>query len=347
MQAFFSASETFIQLIGTGGTIAGHSADPSDELGYTAGVLPVAALLAGLPLADGALAGVAVRDESLVQIDSKNMCWDIWWLLARRVRACLAKTLCRGVIITHGTDTLEETAWFLACVLGDVAQDKPVILTCAMRPASAAQPDGPHNLANALIAASTPGARGVLVCVAGELWGAQHVQKNHPTQLAAFNAAGLPPVATVDGHQVVMQQAWPTLPSWVRAKSEALASVLAHDDAPPNQPWVEVVMHTAAASTQLLPALGAAGIRGLIVQATGNGTVNDTWQTQLGVLTNEGVVVRCASRCASGALLGLATSEDKKGQTLSGLTFYPGLNAAKSRVMLMLALLVPPASHPD
>ncbi|MDO7595042.1 MAG: asparaginase domain-containing protein, partial [Burkholderiaceae bacterium] len=100
MQAFFSASETFIQLIGTGGTIAGHSADPSDELGYTAGVLPAAALLAGLPLADGALAGVAVRDESLAQIDSKNMRWDIWWLLARRVRACLGETLCRGVVIT-------------------------------------------------------------------------------------------------------------------------------------------------------------------------------------------------------------------------------------------------------
>jgi L-asparaginase len=103
----------------------------------------------------------------------------------------------------------------------------------------------------------------------------------------------------------------------------------------PKQPWVECVWHTGAASSQLLPLLASAGVDGVVVAATGNGTINEEWLVQLQSMSAAGVAVRCATRCSHGALVG----DKEKGQTFLGLAFYPELNAVKSRVQLSLDLL--------
>ena len=147
------STSTKVVILGTGGTIAGTAEDAADNLGYTAAQIGVDALVAAVR----ALAGLPLEAEQVAQIDSKDMGHRVWLALAQSVAHHLARAEVAGVVITHGTDTLEETAWFLQRVL---APAKPVVLTAAMRPASSAQADGPQNVL-------TPSAwRGTQVCAA-------------------------------------------------------------------------------------------------------------------------------------------------------------------------------------
>lgn len=143
-----------IHLLATGGTIAGRAADPGEALAYAAGAIGAEELLASVPAA----ASLAeLRSETIAAIDSKDMTEHIWRKLAARTAAHLADPQTAGIIITHGTDTLEETAYFLQLTL---RSPKPVVLTGAMRPATALSADGPANLLNAVrLAAAPPSAR--------------------------------------------------------------------------------------------------------------------------------------------------------------------------------------------
>ena len=335
MQAVFDSNKQRIVVLGMGGTIAGEGDDPSQTLTYQAGARSVARLMADLPppcRAQIEATGCTVIEESVAQIDSKDIQWTHWWRLARRVVHWLDEPSVRGLVVTHGTDTLEETAWFLTQVLGDRTRVKPVVITCAMRPATAADADGPQNLADALVVAASGAVRGVVACVAGEVFSAQSVQKVHPTRLNAFDGGPERPIAMVhmgivqrdnlgDASPLVSPSRWD---HW-----------LASETPMPQQPWVECVWHTGAASSQLLPLLASGGVDGIVVAATGNGTINEEWLMQLRSISDTGVSVRCATRCSHGVLVG----DKEKGQTFSGLAFYPGLNAVKSRVQLCLDLL--------
>ncbi|MBX9833301.1 MAG: asparaginase, partial [Burkholderiaceae bacterium] len=148
--------------MGTGGTIAGTSAQAGDNIGYTAAQVGVAQLLQAVPGLHAVAS--ALHTEQVAQIDSKDMDGEVWRALALRSAHHLADPEVRGIVITHGTDTLEETAWFLHQVLD---ARKPVVLTCAMRPATALAPDGPQNLLDAVAVALTPGATGVLMVASG------------------------------------------------------------------------------------------------------------------------------------------------------------------------------------
>ena len=194
-----------IVVLGTGGTIAGTSAQAGDNIGYTAAQVGVAQLLAAVPGLQ-AMAGTLLT-EQVAQIDSKDMDTAVWQALARRCAQHLQDPAVRGVVITHGTDTLEETAWFLDQVLDTRA--KPVVLTCAMRPATALAPDGPQNLLDAVAVASTPGARGVVAVAAGELHGARQVQKVHPYRVNAFSSGEAGPLGWVEEGRVRLEQNWP------------------------------------------------------------------------------------------------------------------------------------------
>src|ERR1017187_2879725 len=155
-----------IVLLGTGGTIAGSAADADDNVGYTAAQLGVEQLLQATP--DLAKATYAVVAEQVAQVDSKDMSFAVWRLLALRCAHWLAQSDVQGIVITHGTDTLEETAFFLRLVLpANLTACKPVVLTCAMRPASARFPDGPQNLSDAFVVAADGAAKGVLAVCAG------------------------------------------------------------------------------------------------------------------------------------------------------------------------------------
>jgi len=165
-----------IVVLGTGGTIAGTSSIEGANLGYTAAQLGVQQLLAAVPplaeVADGLLVA-----EQVAQVDSKDMTHALWARLVRRCLAHLADEEVVGLVITHGTDTLEETAWLLHNVL---PARKPVVLTSAMRPATALAPDGPQNLLDAVALAAEPSACGVLAVAAGVVHGAREVAKVHP-----------------------------------------------------------------------------------------------------------------------------------------------------------------------
>src|SRR3954470_10336314 len=139
-----------VVILGTGGTIAGEAESPGDDLSYRSAARPIAALVASLRPAPG----VALESEQIAQLDSKDMDFATWRLLAMRVTSHLERREVVGVVITHGSDTLEETAYFLQRVL---APAKPVVLTAAMRPATSRQADGPQNLADAVAVATTPG----------------------------------------------------------------------------------------------------------------------------------------------------------------------------------------------
>ena len=154
--------EQTVVILGTGGTIAGTAKDAADNVGYTAAQIGVAQLLAAVP----ALAGQALEAEQVSQIDSKDMGFGVWRALALRVAHHLARPEVAGIVITHGTDTLEETAYFLQRVL---APNKPVVLTAAMRPATALLADGPQNLTDAVAVAQSEGASGVVAVLAGEV----------------------------------------------------------------------------------------------------------------------------------------------------------------------------------
>jgi L-asparaginase len=312
-----------IVILGTGGTIAGAAASALDHTGYTAGQLGVADLLAGLPTA--AMYGGADRFmvEQLAQIDSKDMGFEVWVKLAQRVAHHLSQSEVQAVLITHGTDTLEETAYFLHALL---MPSKPVVLTCAMRPATALVPDGPQNLMDALAVAVSPGAGGVIVVCAGAVFGAEDVQKIHPYRLNAFGAGDAGPIAYVEEGRLRQLRSWPHASTGFLEGRAALLGRLTDT----RWPRVEVVMSHAGADGWAVRALVEAGVQGLVVSTTGNGTVHQDLEAALLEAMAKGVKVLRATRCTEGRILEGAND---------ALPAAPGLNSAKARIALMLALM--------
>ena len=302
-------------VLGTGGTIAGTAADAGDNLGYTAAQRSVADLLAGVPGLAG-LAGVTIEAEQVAQLDSKDIDIATWQQLAQRVAAHLARPEVAGLLVTHGTDTLEETAWLLQRVL---APAKPVVLVAAMRPATAVMADGPQNLLDAVAVLRSPGAQGVVAVLAGRVHAAGRVRKVHTYRLDAFDSGDSGPLGVVEAGVLRRFQPWPDSG---QALGLALLAVPAAE-----WPWVEIVHSHAAAGPRAILALLAAGVQGLVLAATGNGTVHQALQPALDQATAAGVPVWRCSRCAAGVLIGAD----------------PGPAAAMSpwqaRVELMLKLL--------
>ena len=194
-----------IVILGTGGTIAGAAITPQDQAEYKAGEIGIDELIAAVP----ALADVPLLAEQVAQIDSKDMTFALWQKLAARCAHWLGKPHVRGIVITHGTDTVEETAFFLSQIL---PPSKPVVLTCAMLPATAPDADGPRNLQDAVTVARDPVAAGVIVVCAGEVHGAKDVRKAHPSRLDAFSSAAAGPLARVDENSVVWLRKMPFPP---------------------------------------------------------------------------------------------------------------------------------------
>ena len=308
---------TKMVVLGTGGTIAGTAASALDNIGYTAAQLGVDALLQAVP-------GMSALSEKWVceqvsQIDSKDMEFAVWIALAQRCQVHLDDPQVSGVVITHGTDTLEETAWFLHSVLN---AHKPVVLTCAMRPATAVAPDGPQNLLDAVAVAGTAGAAGVLVVCAGEIHGAQHVQKMHPYRLNAFASGDAGPWGWVEEGAVRWAQcACPPL--------QVQRPQLVFFDALP-WPRVEIVMNYAGGSAGVVDVLVRDGVQGIVVAGTGNGTLHFALQAALERAQVAGVAVRVATRCPLGQVLP---------RQADLLPLARGLSPVKARITLLLELM--------
>lgn len=314
-----------IVLLGTGGTIAGLAASASDSIGYTAAQLGVGQLVAVVPSLAGA---THLLMEQVAQIDSKDITFAVWAHLAGRVQYFLARDDVQGVVITHGTDTLEETAYFLQVVLDPA---KPVVLTCAMRPATALVADGPQNLMDALAVAGHVGARGVVAVCAGVVHSALDVQKVHTYQLDAFSSGDAGPVAYVEEGSLRMLRNWPLRQHTPGLNAIELIAILAEAASGTGWPRVEVVMSYAGASGAWVDALCQAGVQGLVVAGTGNGTLHQDLETALLTAQSRGVSVIRATRCLGGRVL------PKPGDVLAD---SQGLSPVKARVALMLRLLL-------
>lgn len=309
-----------IVVLGTGGTIAGTSAQAGDNIGYTAAQVGVAQLLAAVPGLQ-ALAGGALVAEQVAQIDSKDMDGAVWQALAMRCAHHLNDPDVQGLVVTHGTDTLEETAWFLHEVLDT---RKPVVLTCAMRPATALTPDGPQNLLDAVAVAQAPGATGVMLVAAGEVHSARYVQKAHPYRVHAFHSGDAGPLGWVEEGRVRLVENWPlALTRQAQIAIENIANVAVW-------PWVEVVVSHAGATGRGVDALVRGGVQGLVVACTGNGTIHHALEAALLRAQDAGVLVVRATRCAEGQVL------PKPGDVFPDSR---GLSPVKARVALVLDLL--------
>lgn len=308
-----------IVILGTGGTIAGRATNAGDNVGYVAGQVGVAELTAAIP----SLAAVLLSVEQLAQVDSKDMGLPVWQVVVRRLADHLADPTVSAVVLTHGTDTLEETAFLLQRLLQPA---KPVVLTCAMRPASALAPDGPQNLSDA-VAVAQQAEGGVVVVCAGLVHAAFEVTKVHPYRLDAFDSGEAGPLACVEEGSLRRFRPWP-IPAPVDA------TLVARFLAAQALPRVELVTSHADASGDLVQALIAPGtarrVRGLVVAATGNGTIHHDLAEALAAARDQGVRVVLATRCARGRVVPHA-----------GLAFEHsgGLSPVKARLALALDLL--------
>lgn len=315
--------------LGMGGTIAGTAQTAGDNVGYKAGQVGVAQLLQSVPALGRVLGEADLVSEQVCQIDSKDLGDADWLALTGRVLHYLRQSDVQAVVITHGTDTLEETAyWLMRLVPASLLCSKPVVLTCAMRPASSLTPDGPANMADAAAVAVCRGACGVVVVCAGKVHSAAHVQKVHPYRVDAFDSGEAGPVAVVEEGRVRLLSGWPAPAS--NAPGIDLTALQTQD-----LPRVEVLVSHAGVSgaivrSLMLPQNGDSPLRGLVVAGTGNGTVHKQLEAALRVAQQQGIRVARASRCAYGEIVGAATAADD----VSFPTY--ALSAVKARIALML-----------
>lgn len=303
-----------VLLLATGGTIAGIAPSAAEPAGYTAGMVGADALLAAVPQ----LSALArLRAEQLFNLDSSDIGPAHWLALARRVRAALADPGLDAVVITHGTDTLEESAYFLQLT---VASAKPVVLTAAMRPANALSADGPANLYDAVKLAATPAAarHGVLVTLGGTIFHAAGLRKLHTHRFDAFAADRRGPAGTIGG----LQFFHPPRAARAVVDPAQLAEL----------PAVEILQVAAGSSPALLDAALQAGARGLVLALPGSGTVPQPWRAPILRVTAAGIPVLRASRCGSGPVMPRA--DDAALGTLAA----GELPASQARVALMVAL---------
>jgi L-asparaginase len=322
--------ERKIVVLGTGGTIAGVGVAGQSER-YVAAQVDVSGLLAPVAQATQAWHEGRLWMEQVCQTDSKDMSWALLRHLGQRCVHWLQDPQTQGLVVTHGTDTLEETAYVLHRLLPWRRLGKKVVLTGAMRPTTAPQPDGPANLQGALQLAAAQGPAGVWVSFAGDVHHALHVQKIDPTGLHAFSSLSEPASARVDAggvhwHHGLHEQDWATDPP-----SDAVWDC-------EGLPRVEIVSSHSCANGQLvLDLLHTRGdaVRGMVVAATGNGTIAQELERALALAVKHGVRVVRATRCARGRVL---SDLDNPFDMLAELDSHP-LSPVKARWALMLALM--------
>jgi L-asparaginase len=308
-----------IAVLATGGTIAGEAGDAAKTSGYKAGVVGVDKLLGAVP----SLSQVArIHAEQVASIDSKDMTPALWAALCTRVNALLEQDDIDGIVITHGTDTLEETAYLLHLT---VKSEKPVVLTAAMRPATALSADGPLNLLNAVtVAASRASSKqGVLVAFNNQIHCGRDVTKTSTYAVDAFRSPEGGALGWVQDGQVEFQRSV-VRPHTLQSPFQIRAEL----------PAVEIVTSYAGASRVAIDALVAAGVKGLVIAGTGNGSIHSTLQQAVADAVKQGVAVVRSSRVGAGHVMrNGAAPDDALGSITAG-----ALNPYKARVLLMLAL---------
>ena len=311
-----------VWLLSTGGTIAGKGASSTSLTEYQSSTLLGSELLAAVP----EIANYAcVEVEQVVNVGSPNMTPEVWRTLAQRINTIFAEDAnVAGVVITHGTSTLEETAYFLNLT---VRHDRPVVLVGSQRPSTAISADGPLNLLNAVRTAAAPQARGkgVLVVMNDEINGARDVTKSNTYRVETFRSGELGFLGYVDDDMVSFYKASTKRHT---AASEFEVSAITQF------PRVEIVYSYAQASPAPLLALVRDGVDGIIFAAPGAGSLSDAERDVIAKIAAMAVkpVLMRSSRTGNGRVT--------RRQNFDRLGVIPtdNLNPQKARILLMLAL---------
>jgi L-asparaginase len=309
-----------VVVLATGGTIAGAAATDV-QAGYKSGQVGVEQLLAAVPQARKL---ATLRGEQISNIGSQDMNDEVWLKLARRVNELVAMPDVGGVVITHGTDTIEETAYFLNLV---VKSRKPVVLTAAMRPSTALSADGPLNFYNAVAVAAHKDAagRGVLVVINDWIHGASSLTKTSTTAVQTF----LSPVRGLIG-----TVAYGNIEFYRGPVGKNTVSSEFSLDGVTALPRVDIIMAHENMDGALINAAAAAGAKGVVIAGVGNGNMTEAAVAALAASAKKGIVCVRSSRVATGNVGRNVELDDDK----LGLVASMDLNPQKARVLLRLAL---------
>jgi L-asparaginase len=310
-----------IVILATGGTIAGTGATSTTTVGYEAAKLPVQKLIAALP----ELQQLAnVTGEQVLQIASQDITNTELLKLGQRVNQLLAQPTINGVVITHGTDTLEETAYFLNLV---IKSPKPVVIVGSMRPATALSADGPLNLYDAVALARSEGAigKGTLVMLNDQISAAREVTKTNTTSPNTFQSPDLGYLGYVElGKAYFYRQ--PVRQHTVNTEFDI--SGLSR------LPLVDILYGYGDNSRGLVDAAVAQGAQGIVYAGVGNGNFSKQVIPGIAAATKKGVQVVRSSRAGSGRVARNAEMPDDQLGTIAA----DNLNPQKARILLMLAL---------
>ncbi|BDL77822.1 type II asparaginase [Campylobacter jejuni] len=308
-----------IAILGTGGTIAGFIDSTIATTGYTAGAIDIDVLIKAVPqirdLAD-------ISWEQIANIDSSNMCDEIWLRLAKKIAKLFAEGI-DGVVITHGTDTMEETAYFLNLT---IKSDKPVVLVGAMRPSTAISADGPKNLYNAvaLVANKEAKNKGVMVAINDKILSARGVVKTHSLNVDAFSSPDFGDLGyIVDGKVFFYNNVTKAHTKNAPFDVSKLTSL----------PKVDILYsYSNDGNGVAAKALFEHGTKGIVVAGSGAGSIHKNQKDVLKELLKKGLKVVVSSRVVAGCVA-VSDSDEKL-----GFISAEDLNPQKARVLLILAL---------
>lgn len=317
-----------VVILATGGTIVSSGASATQMTGYSIQGLGVDDLLSAVPmLADAA----RVEAAQVSNIDSSSMTSKVWMTLARAVQDALDREDVSGVVITHGTDTMEETAWFLNLVL---KSEKPVVLTGAMRPATALSAEGPLNLLNAVRIAADPRAagRGVMIALNDVIVSARDATKTHPTNVATFRGPDLGMIGMIAGTHVDSSAA--AIKPHTAETPFTLEALEAHVKAHGALPRRRHRVFPRRRRRRHGEGCIGCGAAGIVHAGTGNGSIHEAALPALHEAAAAGVLVIRASRTGSGMTVEGLAEWQAAGFIPSGT-----LNPQKARVLVQLCLV--------
>jgi L-asparaginase len=312
-----------VVILATGGTIAGAGATGT-QAAYTSGAVTIDTMLAAVP---GIRDLANIKGEQVSNVGSQDMTLEIMLKLAKRINALLAQTEVDGIVVTHGTDTMEETAFFLNLV---VKSEKPVVMVGSMRPSTALSADGPLNLYDAVGVAADPNSagRGVLVVMNDWIHGAHALTKTSTTAIQTF----LSPLRGLVGISTYGKNDFYNSPHWKHTTGSEfdVADVT-------KLPRVDILYAYADMAPDLIDSSVANGAQGIVIAGVGNGNMNKASLEAAARAARKGVVVVRSSRVVTGAVgRNVEVNDDAM-----NLVASDELNPQKARILLMLALLKP------
>jgi L-asparaginase len=307
-------------ILATGGTIAGAGTS-SDRAGYTAGKIPIDDLIGTIPtvkkIAD-------ITGEQIASVGSQDMTIEIWKKLAMRINDIAKNNEASGIVVTHGTDTQEETGYFLDLVC---TTDIPVVLTGSMRAATAISADGPKNLYDAITIAANPTSkgRGVLISFNEGIFDARDVMKLSTTKTNAFGSPNTGPVGQAYDGRVEY---------YLKSEREVKPANPIAIAADTKFPRVDIVYMYADAPPDEIDMLVSKKVAGIVIAGVGNGNFNKAYMDAVKRAVSAGVIICRASRTPSGrVVLHDEINDDELGTIVSD-----DLTPQKARILLMLAL---------